>query len=230
LVGAYHVAAEAHPLQYFKDMLADHQKAMQEDQELREQREAAKAAKASKKKRKSEAADEDVDMEDADAEEAENKKSSKKRKKEVESEGDEEKVGLIFRHGGNLLMTIVPQPAKTPKTAQKLKLTTPKAPGTTEKKETAKATKPKSEKKKSAKAATSDEEMAEEEVKEPAKPVDPVQERKDREKEGEIAQSVRMGYRLNILQCCSSATSYKRASSPVTKRLKKAKWRPCPTT
>lgn len=96
LIGAYHVAAEAHPLQYFKDMLIDHQKAMQEDQELREQREAAKAAKASKKKRKSDAADEDVDMDDVNEdEEVENKKSSKKRKKDIESEGDEEKVGFI---------------------------------------------------------------------------------------------------------------------------------------
>jgi hypothetical protein len=94
LIGAYHVATEAHPLSYFKDMLLDHQKAMQEDQDLREQREAAKAAKASKKKRKSDAADDDVDMEDADAdEEVETKKSSKKRKKDIESEGDEEKVG-----------------------------------------------------------------------------------------------------------------------------------------
>jgi hypothetical protein len=94
LIGAYHVAAEAHPLSYFKDMLLDHQKAMQEDQELREQREAAKAAKAGKKKRKSDAADDDVDMEDANAgEEVETKKSSKKRKKDIESEGDEEKVG-----------------------------------------------------------------------------------------------------------------------------------------
>jgi hypothetical protein len=94
LIGAYHVAAEAHPLSYFKDMLLDHQKAMQEDQELREQREAAKAAKAGKKKRKSDAADNDVDMEDANAdEEVETKKSSKKRKKDIESEADEEKVG-----------------------------------------------------------------------------------------------------------------------------------------
>ena len=94
LIGAYHVAAEGHPLSYFKDMLLDHQKAMQEDQELREQREAAKAAKAGKKKRKSDAADNDVDMDDANAdEEVETKKSSKKRKKDIESEGDEEKVG-----------------------------------------------------------------------------------------------------------------------------------------
>src|ERR1700728_104274 len=127
-----------------------------------------------------------------------------------------------------LLMTPTPQPAKTPKTAQKLKLTTPKAPGTTEKKETAKASKPKSEKKKPAKAAASDEEMADEEAKEPAKPVDPIQERKDREKEGEHLVLTLICHGLNVLQCCSSVTSCKKASSPVTKHLKKAKCPPCP--
>lgn len=98
LVQAYHVAAEGHDLEYFKDMLLDHQKAMQEDQERREAREAAKAERAEradKKKQKGEAAegDEDVDMEDAEEEtKSEPKKPSKKRKKEAESEGDEEKV------------------------------------------------------------------------------------------------------------------------------------------
>jgi hypothetical protein len=98
LIQAYHVAAEGHDLEYFKTMLLDHQKALQEDQERREAREAAKAEKAErvdKKKRKSVAAedDEDVDMEDAEQEgKVEPKKSSKKRKKEVESDGDDEKV------------------------------------------------------------------------------------------------------------------------------------------
>ena len=101
LIGAYHVAAEAHPLSHFKDMLLDHQKAMQEDQELRDQREAAKAAKAGKKKRKSDLADDDVDMDDVDAEEeGEPKKSAKKRKKDIESEGDEDKVYHFCHCGG----------------------------------------------------------------------------------------------------------------------------------
>ena len=83
-------------------MLLDHQKAMQEDQELREEREAAKAAKAGKKKRKSEVADDDVDMDDVDLEEeGETKKSSKKRKKDIESEGDEEKVYCFFLSGSS---------------------------------------------------------------------------------------------------------------------------------
>jgi hypothetical protein len=133
-------------------------------------------------------------------------------------------------YGRFLLTKVVAQPAKTPKTAQKLKLTTPKAPGTTEKKETAKAAKPKSEKKKPAKTPASDEELADEEVKEPAKPVDPVQERKDREKEGEALHLVLIRDKLTVLQCYSFAISYRKASSPATKHLKKAKWRPCPTS
>jgi hypothetical protein len=94
LIGAYQVAVEAHPLSYFKEMLLDHQQALQEDLERREAREAAKAAKEGKKKQKSDAVgDEDVDMEDADADEdAETEKPSKKRKKEVDSEGDDGKV------------------------------------------------------------------------------------------------------------------------------------------
>lgn len=98
LIQAYHVAAEGHGLEHFKNMLLDHQKAMQEDQEQREAREAAKAEKAEraeKKKRKSELAEEDQDVEMEDAEEegkSEQKKSAKKRKKEPESEGDDDKV------------------------------------------------------------------------------------------------------------------------------------------
>ena len=102
LIGAYNVAAEGHPLSYFKEMLSDHQKAIQEDQEIREAREAAKAAKAEKKKRKSEIAEEDVEMEDVDDEDGETKKSSKKRKKDLESEGDEEKVSTSVHCFGSL--------------------------------------------------------------------------------------------------------------------------------
>ncbi len=75
------------------------------------------------------------------------------------------------------------QPAKTPKTATKLKLTTPKAPGTNEKKAATKTTKPKSERKKS-RAAVSDEEPAEEEPKEPEKELDPAEAKAKKEKEG----------------------------------------------
>jgi hypothetical protein len=99
LVQAFKVAAEQHELAYFKEMLHDHMRAMQEDQEAREARAAEKAAKASKKgKRKStDAADEDEDiaMDDAEDEEGESKpKGSKKRKKDADSDGETEKVCL----------------------------------------------------------------------------------------------------------------------------------------
>lgn len=91
LIAAYHVAGEAHDLDYYRNLLQEHEKAVQEDQDAYEAREAAKAAKAEKKKRKSEAADEDVDMDGSD-EGAKAKKSNKKRKKEDESEGESDKV------------------------------------------------------------------------------------------------------------------------------------------
>ena len=106
LINAYKVAAEAHDLQHFKDMLLDHERAIQEDQDRRDAREAEKAAKAAKtdtkKKRKSTdaaAADDDVDMEDVPGDEdAEVKpKGSKKRKKaEADSEAEAEKVSIII--------------------------------------------------------------------------------------------------------------------------------------
>jgi uncharacterized protein (DUF305 family) len=92
LVAAYNVAAENHDLAYFKNMLADHQAAIQQEEEEREAQEAAKAAakaakEAKKNKRKSMETRDDVEMEDADDEKQ--PKSSKKRKKDAEAEGDE---------------------------------------------------------------------------------------------------------------------------------------------
>lgn len=100
LLAAYAVASEGHDLKYFKDLLADHQRAMEQEEEEREAQAAAKAAakaekEAKKNKRKSMEIidDEDVDMEDA-GEGAKKSKSSKKRKKDAETEG-EEKVSLL---------------------------------------------------------------------------------------------------------------------------------------
>ena len=186
------MAAEGKGLDHFKAMLLDHQKALQEDQERREARESAKvqkAERAEKKKRKSEAAeeDEDVDVEDAGEEgKSEPKKSSKKRKKEVESDGEGEKVcSDIQIRACSMADMSGQQPAKTPKTATKLKLTTPKAPGTNEKKtkDPTKTSKPRSERKKS-KAAASDEEVAEEDIKEPEKELDHAEAKAKKEKEG----------------------------------------------
>ncbi|EED16099.1 PWWP domain protein [Talaromyces stipitatus ATCC 10500] len=139
LIAAYKVAAEGHDLQYFKNLLADHQRAIQQEAEEREavaaekaalkaQKEAAKeareAAKEEKKKKRKSVAAETEDVEMADADEGEKKpKSTKKRKKDAGSDAEDEK------------------PPKTPKTATKLKLSTPKDPNA-EKPKTSKAKKP----------------------------------------------------------------------------------------
>ncbi|KAI4277599.1 MAG: hypothetical protein LQ337_001622 [Flavoplaca oasis] len=111
LAAAYAKASEENDLQHYKDMLADHQKAVKEEQEAQAERDAKKSAKS---KRKSvdvstTPADDDADEMDLDEEEEQPKAKSKKRKKEAESDAEE-------------------KPAKTPKTATKLKLSTPKTP------------------------------------------------------------------------------------------------------
>ena len=96
---AYQVAAEGHDLAHFKQVLANHEAAMQQDLEQREQKEQEKKEKAEKSaKRKSTAAadSEDVDMEDAGddttAPSAKKAKATKKRKKDDGSDGENEKV------------------------------------------------------------------------------------------------------------------------------------------
>ncbi|KAL2824465.1 hypothetical protein BDW59DRAFT_85208 [Aspergillus cavernicola] len=143
LIAAYGVAAEGHDLAHFKDLLTDHERAIQQEEEEREAQAAAKAAAkserdAKKNKRKSMDVHDDVDMEDAD-EEPKQPKSSKKRKKDTEAEGDA-------------------KPAKTPKTATKLKLTTPKTPsGETGKKASGSSKTKQTASSKKGKAAASDE-------------------------------------------------------------------------
>lgn len=88
LLAAYETASEGHDLQYFKNMLADHERALQEDQEAREAQATAKAAKKDKKKRKSMDVVDDQD----DEEVTEKRRSAKKRKKDAESEGESDKV------------------------------------------------------------------------------------------------------------------------------------------
>ncbi|KLJ12292.1 hypothetical protein EMPG_12635 [Blastomyces silverae] len=170
LIEAYHVAAENHDLQYFKDMLADHQRALEQDQEEREAREAAKAAKQEKKKRKSmDVADEHED--EAAETGAEKRKSTKKRKKDVESDAESDK------------------PAKTPKTATKLKLTTPKTPATGEpgKKTAAKPAKTKAtsakKSKKETKPTSDDDATETPKEAEVEKPLDPQEAKLKKEKE-----------------------------------------------
>ncbi|KAI4280870.1 MAG: hypothetical protein L6R38_004090 [Xanthoria sp. 2 TBL-2021] len=136
LAAAYEKASEENDLQHYKDMLADHQKAVKEEQEAQAERDAKKSAKAKRKSvdASTTPADDDDEM-DVDDEEEEPKPKSKKRKKEVESDAEE-------------------KPAKTPKTATKLKLSTPKTPVETSSKK--KAPKPKSSTKKAPKESDDD--------------------------------------------------------------------------
>ncbi|EEP76678.1 conserved hypothetical protein [Uncinocarpus reesii 1704] len=184
LLAAYQVAAEDHGFQYFKDLLADHQRALQEDEEAREEK--AKAKREKKKRKSMDVADELEDEEMAD-ESAAKPKATKKRKKDLESEGESDKV---IRAGRLTGIDWVTQPLKTPKTATKLKLTTPKAPasGETGKKGTAsaRATKSKGASAKKGKQpapTSSDEEEVEEAPKEPEPVVNPAEAKAKREKE-----------------------------------------------
>ncbi|KAJ4343219.1 hypothetical protein N0V87_000441 [Didymella glomerata] len=94
LWSAYEIAAEGHDLAYFKNMLASHEAALQEDAEAKEAKEAEKQEKKEKAaKRKSIAAADSDDVEMADAGDdaapsAKKAKASKKRKADG-SEGDE---------------------------------------------------------------------------------------------------------------------------------------------
>lgn len=104
MIAAYKVAAEGHDLQYFKNLLADHQRAIQQEIEEREaaaaekaaqkaQKEAAKKEEKDKKKKRKSVAAESEDVEMADADDGDKKpKSAKKRKKDAESDAEGEKV------------------------------------------------------------------------------------------------------------------------------------------
>lgn len=100
LTAAFAIASEQHDLKHFKEMLADHQRAVKEDAEAQAERDTKKAA--AKGKRKSvdagaapvEDADE-MEIDEDDDEEPEPKPKSKKRKKEADSDA-EEKV-IMFR-------------------------------------------------------------------------------------------------------------------------------------
>ena len=91
LLAAYAKAAEANDLQHFKNMLAEHQKAIQQDIEEREALAAERAAakKAKKSRKSSEAVADDGDEMDVDDDEAAEKPKSKKRKKAEDSDADE---------------------------------------------------------------------------------------------------------------------------------------------
>lgn len=106
LLAAYAVASENHDLQHFKSLLADHQEALQAENEEREAQAAAKAAakaeKDAKKKRKSTDVvedDEDVEMEDAEEGDKSSKASKKRKKSTADTDAESEKVSWPFPVG-----------------------------------------------------------------------------------------------------------------------------------
>lgn len=101
LIEAYKVAAEGHDIEHFKNLLMEHERALQQDIEAKEEAARAKAEKAEKKtKRKSMDAARDVEMEDAGSADETSKSASKKRKKSAaESDGEApEKVRIQNRN------------------------------------------------------------------------------------------------------------------------------------
>lgn len=99
LVAAYKVAAEGHDLQHFKNLLADHQRAVQQEYLDREAAAAEKAAQKAEKEAAKEAAKEEKKKKrksaaaEGDGETADKKaKATKKRKKDTESDAEGAKV------------------------------------------------------------------------------------------------------------------------------------------
>ncbi|KAI4190293.1 MAG: hypothetical protein LQ346_004946 [Caloplaca aetnensis] len=163
LVAAYVKASEDNDLQHYKDLLEDHQKAVEEEQKAQVEQDAKRSTKPKRKSvgaTAAAAAADDEDEMDVDEEEAAPKPKSKKRKKEAESDGEE-------------------KPAKTPKTGTKLKLSTPKTPAEPSAKKKA-AAKPKSSAKKVTKG--SDDEAAVETPKIEEKKLTPEEVRQMKEK------------------------------------------------
>jgi len=99
LLAAYSKASEAQGLDHFKQMLAEHQKALDDDlverEEREAEREARKAKKANRKSSEAAASTEDADGMDVDDDTPAEKPKSKKRKKATDDGEIEEKVSII---------------------------------------------------------------------------------------------------------------------------------------
>ena len=92
LYAAFKVAAEKHDLAHFKQLLDEHQKAIQDDEDAKIEREAKKAGKQKRKSGAATAQAEKVDEMDMDEDVEEEKPKAKKRKKSLADEGGDEKV------------------------------------------------------------------------------------------------------------------------------------------
>lgn len=129
LLAAYKVALEQHDLQYFKDLLADHQRALQQEAEAREAKAAAKADREEKKKKRKSMEvvedQEDVDMAEVEEEEGKKPKATKKRKKDVDSEGEAEKVSASCRHHDPCVTVSMDQRGGIANTSSPLRLPRP---------------------------------------------------------------------------------------------------------
>jgi hypothetical protein len=119
------------------------------------------------------------------------------------------------------------QPAKTPKTGTKLKLTTPKTPtGETGKKAAGSRAKQTASSKKGKAAANEDSDESSPPAKEPEPKVNVEEAKKKREKEGMFnSQRYRVKAYSAFFKFCSSAIAFRRASSPVITLLRRRK---CP--
>ena len=89
LLAAYGKAAENNDLAHFKTMLADHQKAIEIDEEIKEEKAASKTKKSSRKSGDAAPAVDDADEMELDDETAAEKPKSKKRKKDDSDDADE---------------------------------------------------------------------------------------------------------------------------------------------
>lgn len=184
LIAAYEVASKNQSLDYYKKVLQDHQAAVQEEAEAQAERDAKKASKAKRKSVDASALAENEDEMDVDEEEPAPKSKSKKRKKEVESDEAEEKVSHCQHSHQGILLTCA-KPAKTPKTATKIKLSTPKTPASEPAKK--KAAKPKASTGKKAAAKAQSDDDAVDTPKAEEKPLTAAEKKEKKEKMGEFS-------------------------------------------
>lgn len=96
LLAAYSKAAENNDLAHFKTMLADHQKAVEIDEELKEEKASKKTKKSSRKSGDVAAVADDAEEMEIDDEAPPEKPKSKKRKKADESDEADEKVRMCM--------------------------------------------------------------------------------------------------------------------------------------
>lgn len=108
LAAAYAKASEENDLQHFKEMLADHQMAVKEEQEAQAERDAKKATKTKRKSiDASAAAADDEDEMDVDEDEEAPKPKSKKRKKEADSDGEEKVISTRWAFSSYLTNSVL---------------------------------------------------------------------------------------------------------------------------